>query len=255
MATTLQNIADLRERVTVAEFERRLSRLSAKHQRMVREAMGPSADPANVPQSVWDEITRQHKAALFILFMGAAIPTVRFSLSRLDRSGNDLDDPDEVQISLERMARRRADWVSESVTETSRDRFQRNWQSGRFDMEQILRDIFGRDRWNAIARNESTAAQSAGGAAVAEAARAEGIQATEIWYLGKCEHCDTCPMLHGTSRDFWGLWSSGPPLHPNCCCNLQVFFDDPDELRRRRLLVSRNPSYAIVNARMKRFGL
>lgn len=253
MAATLSAIADLRERVSVLEFERRLTRLSRKHQQLVREYLGTPADPRNVPESVWQEIERQHRAALMILLFGAAIPTLEVAFSRLQRTRGETLDQDDVRDQLERLSRRRADWVSESVTNTTRDRLDRGFENGR-DLDDVMREIFEEDRWTAVARNESVAAQSAGGSSVAEAARNVGIPVTEIWYLGKCEHCDTCPMLHGTSREFWGLWTQGPPLHPHCCCHIQVFFDEPDELIRRRLLVSHNPSFAIVDARMQKFG-
>ena len=238
-----------RERVTVAEFERRIQKLSRRHRGMIRQAMGTPPDPGNVPDTLWKQIEREHKAALMILLFGAALPTFFVALGKLARSGQNVDLPDDLRQTLEEIAAQRANWVAESITNTSRNRLD-SWREG--DMEQTLRDVFGEDRWRSIARNESVAAQSIGGAALAASVRQQGGIVTEIWFLGKCEHCTLCPMLHGTSRDFWGIWTDGPPLHPNCCCNLRVFFEPINVLRDRNLLVRRNPNYAIVNQKMQK---
>ena len=254
MPVALTDIVDPKQRVTVAEFERRLAKLSRRHRTMIRDALGSPPDPSNIPQSLWDRIEREHRAALTILLYGASLATLGVALGRMNRSGTTLDDVESVHQALDQQAAARATWVAESVTGTSRSRLDRLNSEEPPELETVLRETFGSERMSSIARNEAVAAQALGGSSLASVIRQQDGNVTEIWHLGDCEHCEVCPMLHLTAREFWGQWSDGPPLHPNCRCFLQVEFDHPTVLTQQGRVRSRNPSYGIVNQKMSKFA-
>lgn len=82
-------------------------------------------------------------------------------------------------------------------------------------------EVFGPDRAERIARTETAFADVAGNL---EGYRASGVVAAKRWIVADAGECDLCAELDGEEvgldEDFPGDGGDGPPLHPNCRCDV-----------------------------------
>ncbi len=90
--------------------------------------------------------------------------------------------------------------------------------------DDVVDNVYTENRVKRITVNETVAATTAGSRAVHRAAEDAGIQTFLIWRLGTCNHCQVCPLLDRTDQSFWGDVTTGPPIHPHCCCYTTVEF-------------------------------
>jgi len=114
--------------------------------------------------------------------------------------------------------------------------------------------VFTEGRVNRITVNETVAATTAGTRAVQAAARDAQVESFLVWRLGTCQHCKVCPLLDRTDEAFWGDVTTGPPIHPNCCCYTTVEFGERADLVRSGVLRARYPSEGELIAAIRSSG-
>lgn len=237
------------------EFYRRLSSLSARHRRLLREHLGTPPDPKNIPEEVWERIEKENAALLILLAAAAALTLVRTETNAMQNTTGQTLSREAMAEILARSAGRRAGRVARWTTDTTR-----RWLQEEFDDDPDrsprggVQSVLSKDRIVTIAGNEFIAARSVAAEAMRTAAKKVGVAVTQIWELGPCNHCEVCPLLHGTPDEFWRQFTNGPPLHPNCCCNIRTVYQSLDELKAARLVMATYPDPATVRAAIRKHG-
>src|SRR6516165_11242736 len=93
--------------------------------------------------------------------------------------------------------------------------------------------LFSDGRAEMIARTEVSMAQNAGTLEAGRQARAAGLNVRKVWGLGPnpCELCQDAAAEGDIDLDddFGDEAGSGPPLHPNCQCTLDLVVADEEK--------------------------
>ena len=247
------------------DLQRRLSRLSARHRRELRELMGNPPDINRVPAEFWDKVKREREAALLILLLLITTDSQRLHVEQLLPDAFHLD----VEDGMSRVAREwsgvRADAVSRSNVVTAQRRLATRaeyWRRFRGDVpaEQIesdLASVLGPQIDSVTASTETTRAQTAGVNGAIGAATAFGIPTRTRWYTRADDRvCPVCAPLHKKIVDLWEtvlrnvvvpggsraiqeiLANGGPPAHAACRCYLITQPEAPARRVRTGILAS-----------------
>lgn len=274
-------------RFSKQEFRQKLSRLQAKHRRLVLDAMGNPPDHRNVPKELWQQIEKEEAAAYMILMTGIGLQSLQIHSRGVERKTNGAVTQVELRQQLQKLNVKRAVWAARQTTGTVRRKLQqiienlpepkpapkpeparrpsadqrpvekpKPVQPPRpvVTPEEIVDRIWTPARRDRIIQNESVAATTNGASSVVEVAKKKKLEVFHIWRLGTCQHCEVCPMLDRTDEGYWGDVTSGPPLHVNCCCMTVVEFGEREELIHQGKLKARYPSEAELLAAIRRSG-
>jgi len=250
--------------LTLPEIDRKVKLLHARQRLALSKALGSPPKVENIPRGFWKRVEDEERKELYNTMLAAALIVFSPSLGRLQRHFNVQIPPDQFTRSLQDLVRSRTDWAADRIVNTSRRRM-RNYQGRVQDAEctdayygdvmtaDLARDIWDERRDEMVVRNESVASWTAGNRAVGRIARRNGFEVQDVWVLGNCDHCSICPMLAGTTVDFWGLFSPGPPLHVGCCCGVDMVIGSKEELLDRRIIHERYTANEVY-AEMDRLG-
>ena len=135
---------------------------------------------------------------------------------RIDEDGNLTPNPN-------------AEWsISESTREMIRDKIVEGLTEGKTPNQvqtELMEDGFGAKRALVISRTESAIAHNEGQMSAAQNA---GVQFKE-WLVSDSEVCDECLENQDAGRipveDSFPSGDDNPPLHPNCRCACQYFYE------------------------------
>lgn len=90
---------------------------------------------------------------------------------------------------------------------------------------------FDESRAEMVARTETAFADVAGNL---EGYKASGVVQGKEWLMAQDEVCEECQLLHGVvvplDEPFPGEGADGPPLHPNCRCDVLPVLIDPEAM-------------------------
>jgi len=234
-------------RVAPEEFLRKLRKLWSSQLRELRKIVGSPIDVSKVKASHWAKWKNEQDAALLILMVGSSMLNLRTQVSDWRKKLPDEVNNAEIEKEFLRNIRRRSKFASERITETTRNRLET------VETLNDLDTLFSESRSQTVTTTESTAAQSAGVHAVYNSFRRRRIPCQLVWSMRPCNHCEVCPMLDRTSYDFWSQFTNGPPIHPNCCCQLIILLGTRAQLLRSGQM-NPNPSVTQVRAAMRRNG-
>jgi hypothetical protein len=247
------------------DLQRKLSRLSARHRRELRELMGNPPDINRVPSGFWDKVKREREAALLILLLMITTDSQKLHVEQLLPDAFHLD----VEDGMSRVAREwsgvRADAVARSNVVTAQRRLATRaeyWRrfGGDVPTEQIESDlagVLGPQIDSVTASTETTRAQTAGVNGAIGAAQAFGIPVRTRWYTRADDRvCPVCAPLHKKHVDLWEtvlrnivapggsraiqeiLANGGPPAHGACRCYLITAPEAPARRVRTGILAS-----------------
>jgi hypothetical protein len=234
-------------KVAPEEFLRKLRKLWSNQLTELRKIVGNPIDVSRVKPSHWAKWKKEQDAALLLLMVGASMISLRTQVTDWrTRLPDDIDNRD-IERRYLRNVRARARFASQRITQTSRQRVR--------DAQSIddLESVFSDSRSDMVTTTEMTAARTSGTTAIHESMTRRGIQCHLVWSLRPCNHCTVCPMLDRTSYDFWSQFTNGPPIHPNCCCQLIILLGSRSDLIRSGEM-NRNPSASAVRTAIRRSG-
>jgi len=114
--------------------------------------------------------------------------------------------------------------TTRNVVSEAMQTFTQNPEMGREALQQMLQPAFGQVRAQMIAATETTRAYSEATNEYQQLLSQAGIQTRRRWITREDERvCPACGPLHNLTEDFWAAeYPSGPPIHPNCRCELQL---------------------------------
>lgn len=240
-----------------AEFQRRLNQLGERYRPRIVAAMGDPPDPANVPESLWQEVEQDYRDRTFwqvIAIMltaynnlhaeweSPALPDVQAAtiddLPTVAGQGDIVLPPaDRVELqTATAWATNRSEQLSAGLVSTSRkilDRAaekirkvdpqsapRRQRAEVRDIRDKAMEDIFGDKRNERIAATEVTGAISAGEDAIRR--RVEiglGWEITKFWQTERDDNvCPICRPNHGQPEEFYLPRTGPPPSHISCRC-------------------------------------
>lgn len=223
---------------------RKMMRLFAGQRREAEEAMRRGELPDFPRQQA--ETEDQLRALLLLLYIGLADGT-RFKNDGLRELGLVFAERRTREIAgriVERSRKRTTDILADLDSRRAR-----GLEVKSLDIRLALEGIYGPSRATTIATTETTNAHSAALEDVGkQKAEREQSVMVMLWRLRPCRHCTFCPLMHDMPQEVYGKYLSGPPAHPNCCCQLDLaFFDDQDKadkfIQRR---IDRQPSESQV---------
>lgn len=217
------------------KFAIRLRELSRRHADQLARLLGRPPNPANVPESFWVRVKQEQEdemqALMLLIFLASADQHATAAGVPVDQS---LVNRMEVQGVA--FSRSRANQVATGFVQHSRDmlgnaaqRWRDRIEAGntvtQAEVDGDLESLFGRNRMDGIAVNETTQAQYVGGDNVIRAT--VGISQKDRWFTRADRHvCPICSPLHRTLRDVWEReYPEGPPAHPNCRCWIEWEFE------------------------------
>ncbi len=230
--------------MTERQFRVAFGKLQNKHKRWVRDALGSPPDYRNVPAALWQKI-QEEEAAMYVLLMnGVGQASLQIAGKGIERKTGGAVTQADVKLALRKEAIARAKWAARQTTGTVQRKVRNIISRADDDVEvdDVVDRVFTEGRVKRITANETVAATTAGTRAVHNAAVDAGLQTFLVWRLGTCNHCRVCPLLDRTDEEFWGDVTTGPPIHPGCCCYTTVEFGTRAELVRRGVLKARYPS-------------
>lgn len=227
---------EIPERATTEQqFAKKAGRLTESQRKRLQSLLGSPPDPANVPESFWQEVQEETERMLLAMLFFVFLASANFHAGGKS-SGSGLTILQQTLIDQQAgdYARQRSSAVAERYTITSRKRFATLARK----LEEALADpdkprmtkaetakgtakVFGPSRASEISITETTAAQSSGGEAGVKLTF--GVSLDDLWITEKDQRvCPICRPLHNTKRKTWGLeFFSGPPAHPSCRCYIK----------------------------------
>lgn len=238
-----------------ATFAARVARLSKKQRAELEELLGDPPDYLNVPPEKWKEWEDDNHEELLLLLLliasasaelhgappGASdvvLAVTGWATQRSQETAREisettqrrlvkfLDEIRDQQIEQEAAELAGDAMTGESATESgSATEEAITEETIQEQLDELLDSLFGKKRAEAIAVNETTAAQHAGGEIGIEAT--VGISQDDIWRVHPGDSatgpCQTCLPLEGKPRSYWArFFPKGPPSpHPQCCCSVE----------------------------------
>lgn len=202
----------------------RVRRMSKPLRAKLDRLLGNPPNPANVPESFWQEVedeARRELAIALLLIMGDATRSAGL--------------PAELATeAAERYASQRADTFAGLYVDNSR----RMLTQG--DPAQRAEVIFGRGRAEGIGNFEVGSAQTETGKVWRKEVESRGGIVTAIWdhgayrpkgHAGASKNpCPLCTPLLGKEESYWGrFYPNGPPIHPHDDCVLFYRVDKKPE--------------------------
>lgn len=227
-----------------SEFRRRLERVSRQQAKEMSELLSGKVEDEDFV-AFWrdseEEFENELRDALLIIWMTSAL-----------QHNLDVD----VAMSLApKWINKRASAVADSITSTSRNALEArlNTMPEDANIRDIIDRVWAGHRLDTLSKTEVTAVHS--GAILAasewfdENDKETFPDGTEvIWRLGPCFHCQACPLLESTEQEIWSRFAPwGPPIHPNCCCWLDIV--------PAFLLPTRSPPFYLIQQVMDDEGI
>jgi hypothetical protein len=247
MPTAEQQLKAIRK-VLPRQFEKRFDQLFKRQKDALIAIVGSPPDLSRLKKSHWKKWEDEQAAALLALMLGYTLSQTRMAieeLQNLDWTQQTIRGNDSPEQKMEKLksaitrgviarTRRRARFAAESISNTTQTRLQRGGAP---------EDIITQARARMISITEMTAARSAAVTAMFHELQKKNVACELVWRLRPCQHCDVCPLLADTAYSFWSRFvPSGPPVHPHCCCVLELIFGEYAELLRRgRIKLGPNP--------------
>lgn len=248
---------ELTNRLTLErDFLGSLDELTGEQRERLRRYLGQPPNPANVPDSFWQEVrrdTHQRIAAVaYLLFIAAAEEHADFAeeqlasrMSATQQAAPAVSDR-RFDISAAAFAQQQAAKMAEGYGLAVRERFERfadlvrDRQSADdalslAELDEELRRIFTPSSAERIASTVTTAAQTAGGNVGVGSVPLTGAQAwTRVWSvhpeLTRDGPCPRCAALDGHAEDEWAAIDAeaagGAPLHDYCACTNDYVLSD-----------------------------
>lgn len=248
MPTAEQQLAEVRK-VLPAQFQNRFDKLWKRQRRELLRIVGSPPDPSKVSKSQWKKWADEQAAAFLMLMLGYTLSQTRMAIEELDALEMTQSSSERLRRAIERNivanTRQRARFAADSISNTSQNRLR-----GGMHPDEVMSD----SRSRMITTTEMTAARSAAVAGMYNGLQRFGIECELVWRVRPCQHCEVCPLLEGTTYDYWSRFvPSGPPVHPHCCCVLELLFGERASLLRRRRIRT-GPPAAMVNRAIARSG-
>lgn len=242
--------------MTEQQFRVAFAKLQNKHKRWIKEALGNPPDHCNIPKDLWKKIQQEEAAIYLLLMSGVGQASAQVAGQGIERKTRGAVTQADVRLALRKEAYARATWASNQTTGTVQRKVRAIIERLDEDAEagDVVDRVFTEGRVNRIAVNETVAATTAGTRAVQAAAQNAKVESFLVWRLGTCRHCRVCPLLDRTDEAFWGTVTSGPPIHPNCCCYTTVEFGDRADLVRSGVMKGRYPSEAELISAIRASG-
>lgn len=104
------------------------------------------------------------------------------------------------------------------------------WSNDQLADELSANYAFSDERADCIARTETAYADVQGNL---DGYKASGVVESKHWILAQDQYCDDCATLDGVivgiDEDFPGDGGDGPPLHPNCRCDVIPVLKEDDQ--------------------------
>lgn len=241
MATESQKLSSVRK-ILPKQFQDRFDRLWKRQRQQLLAIVGQPPDPSKISKSQWKKWQDEQAAALLALMLGYTISQTRLAIEEIQAM--DIANSGRLQAGIERRITRgmrdRAQFAARSIIQTSQSRLGNGSRP---------EDVLSEARSRTIVTTEMTAARSQSIIGMYLELRRIGVACELVWRLRPCQHCEVCPLLDGTTHDYWSQFiTNGPPMHPNCCCQLELIFGERDRLLRRRRIKSGPPARNVRQA-------
>ena len=244
------------KRVEPEEFLIKFQQLWAAQKEELKIIVGDPPDTRRVKSEHWKQWKKNQESALLLLMVGYSMALLNRQMEEIqDEVDDDEDiDFDDIDEEFVRETRTRARFASQRINNTTRSLLQDqvkeySEEDGEFDLGLLFPD----HRAEMIVRNEMTAARRIATQSIHTSLTDQGVKSYLIWTMNPCDHCQVCPLLDGTPEEFWSQFTDGPPLHPNCCCDLTIVFGRKSDLIRSGQM-RRNPSVDRLEAAIEKYG-
>jgi len=246
MPTDTAQLATIRK-VLPEQFLKRFDRLWKKQRAQLLRIVGTPADISKITKEQWKKWEDERAAALLALMLGYTLAQSRQAIEELRFM--EVPRIDRTEAAIERRiisaTRERARFASRTIGTTTRSRLEDGWNP-----EEVLSEA----RSRMIVTTEMTAARSASLMGMFTELRRIGVECDLVWRLRPCMHCEVCPLLADTSYDFWSQFiPKGPPVHPHCCCELELIFGSKQQLLRSRRIKA-GPQARFVHQAIQKSG-
>lgn len=251
------------EAVTPRKFLKRVNDLWKSQRRELVKILGNPPDFSKVRQADWSRWQKEQEAVLLILMSGFAYSYMQQSVRDVVDQNPEIDWTEVDKATADKYYMKtvlqRSRWASGKITDTTKRRFSERSRrtaeqvDANLKASRIAEELLSGSRSEMVVRTEMSGAYTCATFAIANALRKKGLTVWLIWQLRPCEHCEVCPMLDGTTEEFWKKVSSGPPIHPSCCCRLRIFVGSKSKLQTSGLL-KREPLIGDVRRAMAKHG-
>ena len=240
-------MSELNDRLVMErDFAKRLSRLTARQRKELRDLLGTPPDVSRITAADWQRWEDERRKELTLILLAVFLASVRQHVGEM-LAGEPMDDATMVAVNREALAKAgalAAESASSAIS-TAREIVTASAEvlatGTAADVESVLVSALGPERDAVTAATATTAAQTAGTNAARIPVEAAGFQMTTRWVTEKdSKVCPLCRPLNGKVPDLWGLVlenalapggtrardsviaNGGPPAHPNCRCYLET---------------------------------
>lgn len=241
-------MSELTNRMGVeADFAKRLSRLSSRQRRELRELLGNPPDVRNVSEADWNRWEEERRRELALILLAIILASLNQHVGELLPAGQQPSDATRTQAYRQALIRAQA-IAAESARSSMQSAKEVVTASGELirtgtaaDVESVLVSAIGPDRDAVTAATTTTLAQTEGTNATAIVLEPAGYNLVTRWVTERDNRvCPVCRPLNGKVPDLWGLVldnlvapggvrasaevvkNGGPPAHPNCRCYLRT---------------------------------
>ena len=229
------------------DFARRLSRLTARQRRELREKLGTPPDVTRVTAADWARWEEERRQELTLILLAVILATYRQHVGELmpgDAEPDATTAADAYREALVKASSVAAESASSAIS-TARDIVTTSSEvlatGTAADVESVLVSALGPERDAVTAATATTQAQTAGTIVARLPLEAAGFNLVTRWVTEQdSKVCPLCRPLNGKVPDLWGLVlenalapggdraiasivaNGGPPAHPNCRCYLRT---------------------------------
>ena len=239
-------MSELADRMGVErDFARRLSRLTARQRRELRDLLGDPPDPSRVSAADWQRWEDERRKELTVILLAVFLAT--FAQHADEMLPGAVDDSTALEVNRQALLQAgamAADSAASSIS-TARDIVTTSGEvlatGTAADVEAVLSRALGPDRDAVTAATLTTQAQTRGTNATRIPLERAGFNMITRWITERDDRvCPLCRPLHNKVPDLWGLVlenalapggsraqdeviaNGGPPAHPNCRCYLKT---------------------------------
>jgi hypothetical protein len=249
MPTAEQQLKQIRK-VLPKQFEKRFEKLFERQKSQLVAIVGSPPDISKVKASHWKKWENEQAAALLALMLGYTLSQMNTAFEEIQNLEQSERERQRTEAAIQQRAaeemQRRARFAAESISNTTQNRLA-NGSSPE--------DVITTARARMISITEMTAARSVAVSAIYHELVDAGVACELVWRTRPCQHCDVCPLLDGTVYSFWSRFvPSGPPMHPHCCCVLELLFGEYNNLLVRGRIARLPPRASAVRQAIQRSG-
>jgi hypothetical protein len=239
-------MSELNDRMgTERGFAKRLSRLTSRQRRELRDLLGDPPDVRRVSAADWQRWEDERRKELTLILLAIFLATLRQHVDEMVPGA--MDDSTTLAVNREALVKAgalAADSAASTIS-TARDIVTASAEviatGTKADIDAVLVSALGPERDAITAATATTAAQSAGTNAARLPLEMAGYNLVTRWYTERDGNvCPLCSALDGKSTDLWGpvleqalgpggtraiasiVEYGGPPAHPYCRCYLQT---------------------------------